>query len=196
MKVHFTIEIPSWLDRICVWPVMVYRRVRYGYAFRRIALTQGRFAIVEQEGYYALSRFKWTLLNCHRRQYAIRSVWDERERKNRHIFMHRLVMSPPDDMYVDHINGDGLDNRRANLRVVSRLHNCWNRRKQATPSSSRFKGVTKRKGSKKWKACIRFDKRLIDLGLFEDEVEAGRAYDEAARRYYGEFAQLNFPENG
>ena len=106
--------------------------------------------------------------------------------------MHRLLM----DQMTDHVNGNGLDNRRVNLRPATRSQNGGNRRK-AVATGSRFKGVTPYIGHPgRWLAYITLNKSKRHLGIFDDEAVAGRAYDDAARSLFGEFAALNFPEVG
>ena len=105
------------------------------------------------------------------------------------LTMHVLVMGKP---WVDHINHNGLDNRRVNLRPSSRSQNGANRRKLGT-FSSLYKGVTWNKMARKWKATVTRDKRQRHLGYFTDEIAAARAYDSAAVELFGEYAQLNFP---
>ena len=101
--------------------------------------------------------------------------------------MHRVITGYP---LVDHINGDGLDNRRANLRAATATQNNQNRR----PSLSRsgFKGVTKSSKSNGWYARIRVNGKLIHLGCYPDPTSAARAYDAAALEHFGEFAWPNF----
>ena len=103
---------------------------------------------------------------------------------------------------VDHINGDGLDNRRANLRPATSSENSRNSRKPVTyhgrPCSSQFKGVCwmSYKESGYWRAFIKVNYKQISLGIHKDEVLAAQAYDNAARHHFGEYAKLNFPEEG
>lgn len=107
--------------------------------------------------------------------------------------MHRVIIEAPDEMFVDHINHNGLDNRRSNLRLATRSENTQNRRKISTKTRSRYKGLSLHKERRKgWSARIRVKGKSKFLGFFADEIEAGKAYDRAARKYHGEFAVLNF----
>jgi len=101
-------------------------------------------------------------------------------------------MSPPEDMHIDHINGDGLDNRRENLRIVSPRQNQANSRKHVL-GQSRYKGVAWCQGAHKWRAYISPDRQQIHLGLYDTEIEAAAAYDTRAREIFGEHACLNNP---
>jgi len=106
--------------------------------------------------------------------------------------MHHLVINIPDGMFCDHINHNGLDNRRANLRPVTLTQNVWNRRKFKKPSRSKYKGVDWSTEMKRWRARIRVNGKRIYLGSFKHEIEAAKAYDTAAAKYHGQFAALNF----
>jgi AP2 domain/HNH endonuclease len=97
-------------------------------------------------------------------------------------------------MHVDHINGNGLDNRRTNLRPATSAENARNRRSQRG-SSSPYKGVSWIRSRRNWRANLRVGDRLIHLGSYTDPADAARAYDAAALKYFGEFARLNFPED-
>jgi hypothetical protein len=107
--------------------------------------------------------------------------------------MHREIMHAPDHLVVDHIDHDGLHNRKRNLRLCTFAENCRNTRRTA-PSTSKYKGVHWRKRTKKWAAAIRFDNKTYHLGCFDTELDAGKAYDQAAKKYHGAFASLNFPD--
>ena len=106
--------------------------------------------------------------------------------------MHREVIEVPRSMDVDHINQNGLDNRKANLRPATHTQNNCNRKKFSKNTYSKYKGVCWKKKIKKWTAQIGFNNKMIFLGYFHDEVAAAKAYDQAAIKYHREFAALNF----
>lgn len=152
-----------------------------------IHLTQNRMAIVDDEDYDWLMQWKWYF----HKGYAQRSI------VRRKAHMHRIILNAPQGMEVDHINGNGLDNRRANLRLATRQQNGQNQRK-AHNKTSRFKGVTWNKRNNKWQCAFWMPKpvnKYIYLGLFSDEIEAAKLYDRYAREHFGEFARLNFPDS-
>ena len=173
-------------------PVLLYRRIRYGYAFCRIPLTQGKYAIVDPDDYFRLSKHKWFVIKGCSTFYAARSV--NRRGKRYRIRMHREVIKVPDDTFVDHINQNGLDNRKANLRPATCAQNIRNRKKYAVKSRSRYKGLLWDNYWKKWRVRIYLNRNQIHLGFFDDEIEAAKAYDRGAIKYHGQFASLNFPD--
>jgi hypothetical protein len=185
------VKVPDWLDRICVWPAMVYRRHKYGYDFRRIYLGEGEWAIVDAVDYYRFGSFKWFLFGNKSNFYAVRNIkagpW-----KTKTVYLHREIMDAPVGLLVDHRNGNGLDNHRANLRLATLSQNMQNKRKR-TNTSSQFIGVHCDKRCGRWVAQIIHQGKKIPLGRFDNEIDAAHAYDEAAQKYRGEFARLNFP---
>ena len=108
-------------------PLLLYRRLRYGYAFRRIPLTRGKFAIVDPEDYDRLSSIRWYANKSPHTWYAVHSLTNGKKEKRKNLYMHHLVIKIPPSMRCDHINHNGLDNRKANLRPVTHTQNVWNR---------------------------------------------------------------------
>jgi len=170
----------------------LYRRIRFGYPFRRIPLTQNKYAIVDPEDYERINKHKWHVQRTGRTFYAVRRAKGRERTKGQIVWMHRCIFTPPEDMYIDHINNNALDNRKANIRPATPAQNARNRRKMAAKTSSKYKGVSYHAGQKKWCASIRVNGQYKYFGLFEDETEAAKAYDKAAKLYHKDFAVLNF----
>jgi len=191
MKLRLTINVPNWLDKICAWPVLVYRQRKFGYPFRRIPLTEGKFTIVDPQDFYHLNNFDWVADGKGDNIYAVRHLLSADEKANT-VRMHRYIMRAPVGLLVDHRNNNGLDNRRANLRLATNSQNNCNSRKRKN-TSSRFIGVHFDKRKSMWPVYIRHHGKRTWLGCFDNELDAARAYDRAAREYHKEFARLNFP---
>lgn len=156
---------------------------------KEISLTQGKFAIVDDVDYEELKAFKWFVVKSGGTFYASRKELCKTGRRN--LFMHRQILRLENpEVITDHINGDGLDNRKTNIRACSNMENMRNR-KVGKNNTSGVKGVYWAKKDNRWRARIKLNGRFISLGHFSDKKEAAKAYDDAAKQYYGEFARLN-----
>ena len=151
---------------------------------RYIGLTHGKVATVDAADYPWLSQYPWSAKRLGRKWYA---CW---RRGRRTIFMHRLIMQPGPGLVVDHIDGNGLNNRRRNLRNCTPRQNACNR--APAGAGSRFAGVYP--AGQKWGARISHKGKEYPLGLFDDEREAALARDRMALELQGKFAWLNLPE--
>jgi len=153
----------------------------------RVPLTKGLEAIVDDADADRVLAFRWQArLYPSDRRYASRGVRDGK--RITHVWMHRFILDAPPGLLVDHINGDGLDNRRANLRLCSKTENNRNRRSARTG----FKGVSK--VYRKYHAALKCGANRVFIGIYDTEIEAATAYDRAAKQWFGEFARLNFPD--
>jgi hypothetical protein len=157
---------------------------------RCIPLTKGKFAIVDAADYDWLSGYRWFVMESRRggQSYAATSI------EGKTIPMHRLIMNPPPGMVVDHFDGNGLNNRRSNLRVCKPEQNRFNLRPRKN-KKSRFVGVYQDKRYPgKWYAAVQCRGKVLRLGPFKDEVEAAIARDLEAIKQHGPYAHLNFPD--
>jgi hypothetical protein len=191
MKITLVLAIPACLAPLLVRTALLYRRLRFGYPFRKIPLTKGKYAIVDPQDYETLSQYNWHASVAPNTCYAARSQTCKLTGRTTKIPMHRSIIPIPDDMLCDHINHVGLDNRSANLRPATAAQNAWNRKKQSKPTSSKYKGVHKT-ASNTWSAKITVLGKRIHLGTFKTETAAARAYDSAAKTHFGPFAYTNF----
>lgn len=151
----------------------------------KIPLSQGKFSIIDDADEAFVNLFKWSFTSVGR-GYAVRRVLKPDGRAT-HQLLHRYLLDPSTGFEVDHIDGDSLNNCRANLRVCTHKQNRANTRKHKDNTSG-FKGVCWSKAAQKWSAKL----RNKHLGLFGTKEEAALAYDQAAIRECGEFAHTNF----
>jgi hypothetical protein len=149
---------------------------------KKLELTQDEVALIDDSDYEALSKFKWTLLKRKKLKHAYRT------NKGQTVHLHRFIMGleKGDKRQVDHINGNGLDNRRENLRVCTIRENQFNRGRNKNNTSG-YKGVIWNKQAHKWQARIHIPKQK-HLGYFNEAKDAANAYKEAAKLYQGNFA--------
>lgn len=163
---------------------------------REIPLTRGQVAIVDAADYEWLSTFKWCAWRSRKTAtwYAVRGLMRHEPGfvpPGATVLMHKAIMAPVPGMLVDHRDHNGLNNHRWNLRYATNAQNNMNQR--STRGTSHFLGVTWSLACSKWAAQIKVDGKHIHLGVFTSETDAALARDEASRRYFGEFASLNFP---
>ena len=155
---------------------------------KQIPLTQGKYAIVDDEDFEYLNQWKWRVGTS---GYATRTVQGKNDlgaRVSRSLIMHRVIMNAKKGEFIDHVDTDRLNNRKNNLRFCSSSQNSMNRSKK---SKSKFKGVSWHKRDKRWRAEIKVDGIRIHLGYYVNAIEAVSAYDQAAKKYFGEFAKTN-----
>lgn len=158
-----------------------------------IPLSQGYVALVDDEDAEQVKAYKWF---AHVSGDGKRVYVKRKKRVNEgegHILLHRWLTNAPSDMDVDHINRNTLDNRRSNLRLATSAQNAANR---SPNSGRRFRGISFDPKYNKWCVQLRVNRRLRYFGRYESEEEAARVYDRAASEAFGEFAYLNFPQEG
>jgi hypothetical protein len=152
---------------------------------RRIPLGKGLFATVDAADYEEISKYKWFATRHGRNIYAICRT------RGRAVYMHRMIMRPRKGYIVDHIDGNGPNNRRCNLRVCTNEQNSVG--KKSRVGSSQFVGVQHRR--RRWQAAVVCRGEFFYLGMFDDEIEAAKVRDRKAYELHGPYAYLNFPED-
>lgn len=158
---------------------------------KTISLTQEKVAFVDDDDYLKLSKYRWFALD--RGNGLWHACRNSRQRKGeKHtIYMHRQIINAPSKIIIDHINRNGLDNRKENLRTATKAENARN---SVSRRGCQFKGIYFHKASHLWHARIVVNRKCISLGYFATPEDAAKAYDNAAIRYFKEFANLNFPK--
>ena len=152
---------------------------------RRIALSNGSFAIVDDNDYDLVAKCFWSVTSGGYVSGSIKTNIGRRQ-----IRIHRLITGAPPHMDVDHINGDKLDNRRSNLRVCTTSQNSANQGVRSNNTSG-YKGVY-RSDEGYWRAQITVRRVKLNLGTYRTKTEAARAYDAACLKHFGEYARPNF----
>lgn len=153
---------------------------------KKIELSRGEFAIVDDGDYSYLSQFNWYITT---KGYAVRKQNDGNGRRYE-VFMHRELLDCPKGKFVDHINRNKIDNRRGNLRIATNRQNGINRGLFPNNTSG-YKGVSFCRNSKKWVANLNSGGTMIHLGYYDNKEDAAKAYNLKAEELYGEFAFLN-----
>lgn len=151
-----------------------------------IPLSRGKVALIDDEDADLICPHKWYAINSPANPvwYACRASYSGEKQKR--LWMHRVILGVSAE--VDHIDRDGLNNRRGNLRLATRAQNRANSRSK---SQSGFRGVYG--AGQRYRAQIRVDGTTYHLGIFEMPEDAAKAYDTAAIFYFGQFATLNYP---
>lgn len=161
----------------------------------QVPLTQNLTALVDEADHERVSKHKWHARKGIYGFYAARNVNLPSGKRGIEL-LHRFILGLSDPkISIDHINHDGLDCQRHNLRSATPSQNQANRRKAKTKKSSRFKGVSWHSQNKNWRAVIMSNRHLQHIGSFKSEIEAAKAYDAAATRIFGDFAHTNFATN-
>lgn len=156
-----------------------------------IPLTQGKVALVDDEDFELVSKFNWSATKARKTWYAKRYV--NRDGLETTISLHVMLLPPKEGFITDHKNGNGLDCQKHNLRYATWQQNNRNRSSLTRTKTSQFRGVCWHIRQKVWLAGIRISGKQLHLGRFQIEEDAARAYDSAARLYFGEFCRPNFP---
>jgi hypothetical protein len=156
---------------------------------RVFTLPTGHAALVDSTDWPVVNQYSWAASTGEWGVYVIANTVKPDGRRTM-IKLHRLLLDAPRNLLVDHVNHDGLDNRRANLRLCNTSQNGGNSR-MSRNNTSGYKGVGWHKQKGKWRAYIGVDRKLRHLGLFDDPWEAAQAYNVAALEAWGEFAFLN-----
>jgi hypothetical protein len=165
---------------------------------REIVLNQGKIALIDEEDYPRVAPYRWTACQTAQKNSNHRERWYVKRQvivdgKPFSVWLHRFILAPPEGVTVDHIDGDGLNNQKANLRFASMRQQTLNRQ-QRHNAITPFKGVTKQRDSDRFSAHIAHEGKQRYLGLFRTAEEAARIFDAAARLLHGEFAWTNFPD--
>lgn len=164
-------------------------KAKYVDGIRIIVIDTRRTAIVDDEDFDRLSKYRWHVMPKVGRGYACRSRRIA-PGETRPIYMHHEIIGRIKGRECDHINGNPLDNRRANLRSATRSQN--NQNKKYKNNTSGFKGVSWREREKRWEARITIHRKTYHLGEFTTAFAAAKVYDVAAQLFYGQHAMLNF----
>lgn len=155
---------------------------------KEIKLTQGYVALVDDEDFEYLNQFSWHADKSKTNIYASRKITVNGKRINQ-----RMQWDVMGNKWCDHIDLNGLNNQKSNLRKCTKQQNNMNQKPRKN-SSSKFKGVSWKKKINKWQSQIEFNKKGIYIGVFQSEIEAAKAYDKKALELFGEFAWLNFKQ--
>lgn len=153
-------------------------------------INSDKFVMVDDCDFEHLIKFRWHILKGKRTNYCKIMTGKRDNRKS--VLMHRFLLNPSKGMEVDHVDGNGLNNQKSNLRICTAAQNRSNQIRNRPNKTSKFKGVSWNRESKKWVSNIQHNKNPMFLGFFSNEIEAAKSYDQAAKECFKEFAYLNF----
>ncbi len=226
-RYRLPIDVPVFIDKVIVWPCLIWRWFWCDHAYRRVKVLPDKYAKVEPRDYHEISQYTWWAKESCGKYAAVRLL--PGGNCGMVVYMHRQIMfgiNPKSEtlsrcigtkpilrpkvettegrqnpnsndknskLLVDHKNRDSMDNRRANLRFATKGQNNMNQGGRSG-TSSKYKGVSWYKPKNCWRGMIKVEGKNKSLGYFESEVEAAKAYDEAARKYHKEYAYQNFCE--
>lgn len=154
---------------------------------REILLSKGRKAIIDDQDYEKVSEYNWYVQE--NKTGIIYAKANDRKNGTT-LFMHRLILNIPKGTIIDHVDGDGCNNTRTNLRVCTKQQNAFHSKKMRG-CYSKFKGVSIDSNGKCWRSFIKVDGKYKHLGNFKTELEAAQEYNKAAKKYHGDYAWLN-----
>lgn len=148
---------------------------------KKLTTSRGLLILVDDQDFNFLAQFTWTVRISKKLKYAVTAI------DGKLVRLHRLLLNPPKHLVVDHINNNGLDNRRKNLRVCTQKHNCRNQ----NPRIGNLKGVSFCARVNKYRAYIGVNYTQKHLGYFKTKSQAALAYNTAAKKYFGVYAKPN-----
>lgn len=149
-----------------------------------------KIILIDDEDYELFCSHNWHFVKGRNTFYLYTNIIKDKKRKT--VALHQIILTCPKDMCIDHIDRNGLNNQRSNLRVCNRSENQCNQFKRKN-TSSQYRGVSWNKYQQRWECYINKDQKRTFIGKFKSEVEAARKWDEYAKKIHGEFARLNFP---
>lgn len=154
---------------------------------KEISLTQGKTALVDDADFDLVNKHRWAARKSRHLFYAQSKIGGKT------VSLHAFLLTPPLNVDVDHIDGNGLNNQRSNLRICSHMENMANQ-KRHSDSKSPFKGIWRASNCDRWAAQLVFNGKKVYLGVYKNAADAALAYDKKAKELFGPFARLNFPE--